>query len=32
VTDADLEGKNASFTDPKEYAEHLFAADRAVTV
>jgi hypothetical protein len=30
VTDADLEGKNAKFTTPKEYAEHIVAADRAV--
>jgi hypothetical protein len=32
VTEADLQGKNASFTNPKEYAEHIFAADRVITV
>jgi hypothetical protein len=31
VTEADLEGKNASFTNPKEFAERSFAADRVVT-
>jgi hypothetical protein len=32
VTEADLQGKNASFSNPKEFAEHVFAADRVVTV
>jgi hypothetical protein len=32
VTESDLEGKNASFTNPKEAAEHMFAADRVVMV
>jgi hypothetical protein len=32
VTEADLEGKNASFTNPKEAAEHIFAADRVVII
>ena len=30
VVQADLAGKNARFTTPKEYAEHIFAADRVV--
>jgi len=32
VSAADLEGKNASFTNPKEFAEHTFAADRVITI
>jgi hypothetical protein len=31
VTDADLQGKNARFTNPKEYAELVAAADRVLT-
>jgi hypothetical protein len=31
VTEADLQGKNARFTTPKEFAELVAAADRVVT-
>lgn len=30
VTEDDLEGKNATFTTPKEYAERIAAADSVV--
>jgi hypothetical protein len=29
--EADLEGKNASFTTPAEFAEHIATADKAVS-
>jgi hypothetical protein len=32
VTEADLKGKNAKFTNPKESAERTVAADRVVSV
>jgi hypothetical protein len=31
VTNDDLEGKNATFTDPAEWAQHLAIADNVVT-
>jgi hypothetical protein len=31
VTDADLHGKNATFTTPREAAQHIAAADRVLT-
>jgi hypothetical protein len=30
VSSADLEGKNATFTDPVEWAQHIADADRVV--
>jgi hypothetical protein len=30
VAESDLEGKNAKFTTPTEYAEHIASADQAV--
>jgi hypothetical protein len=32
VTEADLQGKNAKFTNPKEMAEHVMAADKVMTI
>jgi hypothetical protein len=32
VAEADLEGKNAEFITPKDFAEHVAAADRTVTI
>jgi hypothetical protein len=32
VVESDLEGKNAKFTTPAEYVEHVAAADKAVTL
>jgi hypothetical protein len=32
VTEADLQGKNARFTNPKEFAEHMMAADKVITI
>jgi hypothetical protein len=31
VVDADLEGKNAKFTNPREFAEHCVAADKVIS-
>jgi len=31
VAESDLEGKNAVFITPKDYAEHVVAADKVVT-
>lgn len=30
VADADLQDKNATFITPKDYAEHIVAADKVV--
>jgi len=30
VVEADLEGKNAKFTNPAEYVEHAVAADKVM--
>jgi hypothetical protein len=32
VTEADLEGKNAQFVNPKVFAEKVVAADKVVSV
>jgi hypothetical protein len=32
VVEADLEGKNASFITPKEFAEHVASADKVVSI
>jgi hypothetical protein len=32
VVDADLEGKNATFVTPKDFAERVVAADKVVSV
>jgi hypothetical protein len=32
VAESDLEGKNAKFTTPVEFAEHAAAADNVVSV
>jgi hypothetical protein len=32
VTEADLEGKNAVFVTPKDFAERVVAADKVVSI
>jgi hypothetical protein len=32
VVETDLEGKNGEFITPKDFAEHVAAADRSVTI